>query len=270
MIKSQLLGVKSCVQLGKCRLKNCLTSFLGRNLYCSHLLQALRTAASWQWLTPFLRIPYQLFLVPDFYGCFGINSIKLIYESSQVLYLCSILWFLKEGTMTILKPERSHCYINWMRLEIELPPIGVVSYQAFQRVARGVLNFETRPRLVFPTSRWLFSLACWSQLSWKLLLAWSGADPEKVILYLSSLLSQLWMIMELQERTNHSMQKLVLEGPSFHFRQYKRKEEGFFTKDPAINWMIATRSILTPSSFYLVLQVVTSPWPGEINQSVPV
>lgn len=125
-----------------------------------------------------------------------------------MLHLCSNLWFLKEGIMTILKPERSHCYINWMRLEIELPPIGVVSYQG---VARGFLNFETIPRLVFPTSRWLFSLACWSQLSWKLLLAWSGADPEKVILYLSSLLSQLWMIMELQKRTNHSMQKLVLE-----------------------------------------------------------
>lgn len=169
MIKSQLFGGEGlCRKLGKCRLKNCLTSFFGRNLYNSHVLQALRIAASWQWLTPFLRIPQQLFLVPDFYGCFGINSIKLIYESSQVLHLCSNLWFLKEGIMTILKPERSHCYINWMRLEIELPPIGVVSYQG---VARGFLNFETIPRLVFPTSRWLFSLACWSQLSWKLLLA---------------------------------------------------------------------------------------------------
>lgn len=79
--------------------------------------------------------------------------------------------------MTILKPERSHCYINWMRLEIELPPIGVVSYQAFQRVARGVLNFEAIPRLVFPTLIWLFSLACWFQLSWN----YCWHDQEQIL-----------------------------------------------------------------------------------------
>ena len=134
------MGGEGCVQLGKCLLK--LYDFIfGGNLWSTlyqkrpmSVLQALRIAASWR-LTPFRRIPYQLFLVPDFYRCFGINSMNI--NKSQVLH--HMFNFVvpssrQGGIMIIWKPERFHCHTNWVHLKIELPPNGVVSYQACQRV----------------------------------------------------------------------------------------------------------------------------------------
>ena len=114
------------------------------------VLQALRIAASWR-LTSFRRIPYQLFLVPDFYRCFGINSMNI--NKFQVLHhmFNFVVPSRQGGIMTIWKPER-----------FQLPPNRVVSYQACQRVAREVLK---SPICLFSTLTCFFSLACWSQLS---------------------------------------------------------------------------------------------------------
>lgn len=97
----------------------------------------------------------QLFLVPDFYGCFEINSVNIwIIPSASSIHMFD---FVNSQGWNHDYPETWKVpLLHKLGLEIKLPPIGVISYQAFQRVARGVLNLETIPTLVFPTSTWIF------------------------------------------------------------------------------------------------------------------